>query len=137
MRVLIGVTDEAGGADLADFYGWLRDTRGVTRVSELKMQSERPSGAMSAGDVIVLTTSAVSALSATVQAFAAWRSSRPSAPSLTIRVDGAGTVIVSTGSAQELALLARIANLPGAVPGVAEAAASEVAAEGVSCEGVS
>lgn len=118
MQVLISVTDGADRSGMGEFYGWLRETRAVTRGAEVELLAEGGHGTMSGGDVIALAVSSVSALSAAVQAYGAWRSSRTAAPSVTFSFDGKD-VIVTTGSAEEAANVLRAAEAqvaPGEQP---------------------
>jgi hypothetical protein len=108
VQVLISVADGADGSGMTEFYGWLRETRAVTRGAEVKLLAEGGHGTMSGGDVIALTVSAVSALSATVQAYAAWRSSRSAAPPVKFSFDGKDVIVV-IGSAEEAAIILQIA----------------------------
>ena len=102
MQVRISPADGADNSDMGEFYGWLRETRTVTRGAEVKLATERGAGTMSAGDIITLTTGVVSALSAVVSAYAAWRASRPAAPPLKLTI-GSDVVVLTTGSAEETA----------------------------------
>ena len=129
MRVLISVADGAESGELAEFASWLQETRSVSRVAEVTLETEHETGTMSAGDVIVLASTAVSALSGALSAYAAWRASRQQpAPALNISVNGAAGVVVSTGSAAELALLTRTSALPTPAPETGEATTPEVEA---------
>jgi hypothetical protein len=109
MRVLIDVADGADSGDLAEFHGWLKETRAVTRGAKVSLEPRGGNGTMSADGVIALAVSAVSALSAAVQSYAAWRSSRPSAPSLTVTVGGR-VVVVNLGSPEESAAILEAAS---------------------------
>lgn len=130
MRVLISVADGADTAELAEFASWLQETREVTRAAEVTLETARQTGRMSAGDVIVLASTAVSALSAAVSAYAAWRASRQQpAPALTISVNGAEGIVISTGSAAELALLTQSVAPPSAAPGPMSEAGEATASE--------
>lgn len=109
MRAVFGFEDETDRAHVADFHGWLLETREVARAAEIGLRQGRTTGAMSAGDAIVVIASAVSSLAAVVQAYAAWRSARQDAPALIVIFEDGGTVTVVRGSAQEAELVMRTA----------------------------
>jgi Effector Associated Constant Component 1 len=113
VHVLIGVEDGAQDTDLIDLYGWLRDTREVTHSAKVELRPGRQSDSMSAGDLIVVVATAVSALTGVVQAYAAWRASRPTAPAIVVTLKSGATVSIAKGSAEELAALLRAAEQDG------------------------
>lgn len=135
MRVVLELEGTATGTDVdvAELYSWLTRTREVRRVGEVSLEAGRQGGAMSAGDVIVLTATAASSLSAVVQAFVAWRSARQSAPALVLRFEEGTVVRVEHGSAKDIALIVgtaelACARLQGAVSQASGSAAPEASA---------
>lgn len=123
MRVELHLGGGADGAALLDLFGWLSQTRPVTRGAELALRSAHGSGAMSVGDAIVVSASAVSSLSAIVQAYAAWRSTRQASPTLVVSLQDGNVIHVARGSADEAAALVR------AVSGSASAEAAPAIVE--------
>jgi hypothetical protein len=107
LRTLISVEAAAGTADLAEFHTWLQGTPQVTRTTDLSPHSTGRTGAMSTGDAVALATSSVAALTAVIQAYAAWRAARPAAPHLLIEIEGIGMLTVTRGSFDEIALVVR------------------------------
>lgn len=123
MHIMLSLDGGADSAALPDLFDWLSQTRQVTYGAELALRPARASGAMSAGDAIVVAAGAVSSLSAVVQAYAAWRSTRHAPPALMVRLENGATVTVVHGSPDEAAALLRAAsNSPSAqsAPTVAE-----------------
>ena len=114
MQVWIEAAEGGASADLEEFYGWLIQTREVSRVAQVGRERRGPAGAMSVGDVITMSTEVGGAFAALVGAFAAWRQARATArtpaPPLSITVQSGATIILHTGSPQEsAALLAAVA----------------------------
>ncbi|WP_280446590.1 effector-associated constant component EACC1 [Nocardia brasiliensis] len=90
-----------------DLYQWLRDDPGVRAHAEVGL-ARRPGAdtAMGALDVISLVLSQGIAGANLAIAYAAWRSARPTAPPLTVEVDGR-QIIVRGGSEADIAELMR------------------------------
>jgi hypothetical protein len=109
MRATLRFGDSAGAVDIFDFADWLRNTPAVTRSIDVELRTEQSPEGMSAGDVIVLAATAVSALSSVVSAYAAWKAMRGSAPTLIVTVDGRSPLEIREGLAVELKPL----ELPG------------------------
>ncbi|MGI5352006.1 effector-associated constant component EACC1 [Streptomyces sp. CA-250714] len=91
----------------ADLYQWLRDDPGIRRHAELELVSTPGDGtAMGALEVISLVLDQGFAAANLGFAYAAWRAARPTAPPLTVTVEGR-QLTVSGGSEEEVARLVR------------------------------
>lgn len=113
------VDDRPDAITVTEFHGWLSETRSVTRDADIRLQAAPGSGAMSGGDLIALATSTVTAITAVIQAYVAWKAARTGAPPLTITVVGGRTTIVKDGSADEIAaaIEAAVESAPGIAAG--------------------
>ncbi|MFF8915428.1 hypothetical protein ACF08M_19420 [Streptomyces sp. NPDC015032] len=98
MLVRISATANDGDA-LHDLYRWLRQDEDVKRVAEVRPGSAEPgNGAMGAIEYINVMCSV---LSVVISAYAAWRSTRPSAPPIHLTVNAA-TVVLGDASPETL-----------------------------------
>ena len=97
----------------------------MTRVAEVGLRRGRQSGAMSAGDLIVVTAAAVSSLTGVVQAYVAWRASRQAAPALVVTLESGAVVTIVDGTAAEIATLLLAAQVTAAVSEDDETAPSQ------------
>jgi hypothetical protein len=98
MYIRIGISGDDRESALIDLYRWLLRDADVRRHATVSLSSDAPSsGTMGAIDVINLVVGqGLTALNLALS-YAAWRNARPSAPAVTITVDG-GSVTVHDAS---------------------------------------
>lgn len=121
MEVRIAVAEAEREAALIDLYRWLRQDPDVRRHTPVTLAPGTPGdGSMGAVDVIELIVGqGLSALNL-VLSYAAWRNTRPSAPSLTITVNG-GSLTVRDASEETIRrIVAELAAPAGGPDGSAD-----------------
>lgn len=93
---------EADAVDVEAFFDWLQRTPSLHGVSNIGMESRPGARTMSAGDIITVASSGVTALTGIVSAYAAWRASRAAAPAVQITIAGFETVTIVNGTEAEV-----------------------------------
>jgi hypothetical protein len=116
MRISIGASDRDHVGDVDDLHAWLSESREVSSTAKLALESDPASGAMSAGDVIVLTCTAASSVSALLQAYVAWRTARQDEPRFIVQINGGSRIILSSGSATETGQIGQAAKAASTEP---------------------
>ena len=124
MRATITLTDDGQPIDLIDLHSWLQRTPSVKANTQVQLKTIDQKGAMSAGDAIQIVYGSVAALASVVSAYAAWRSSRASTPSIIIVLDNGKSVIVRHGATAEITPLLEEGG-PAATPGEDDLGADE------------
>jgi hypothetical protein len=114
VQVHIAVAEAEREAVLIDLYRWLRQDPDVRRHTAVTLAPSRPgAGSMGAVEVIELVVGqGLTALNLALS-YAAWRNTRPSAPSLTITVNG-GTLTVRDASEETIRRIVAELSAPGA-----------------------
>ncbi|MDX3714715.1 hypothetical protein PV733_38470 [Streptomyces europaeiscabiei] len=98
MHIRIGISGNDREAALIDLYRWLLRDADVSRHATVDLSSDAPgAGTMGAIDVINLVVGQGLTVLNLALSYAAWRNARPSAPAVTITVDG-GSVTVHDAS---------------------------------------
>ncbi|WP_438483864.1 effector-associated constant component EACC1 [Streptomyces sp. S186] len=99
--------DDDGGVALRDLYGWLRQDPDVRNHADLSLEAAQQSpGTMGALDVVnMVLGQGFSALNLALS-YAAWRAARPTAPAITLTVNGV-SITVRDGSEETVRRIVR------------------------------
>jgi hypothetical protein len=110
MRVTItSRTDDA--FELDSLRDWLNRDEDVANQATIETVRTEPSGTMGGLEVVSIVLTHAIALGQLALAYAAWRKSRPSAPPLTISVNGTA-VIVQDASEETIRRIVQLAGPP-------------------------
>jgi hypothetical protein len=103
MRVVIAAPEHEDGQMLADeLHDWLVGDTELRRTAEIRRLSVPRPGTMGPADVIeIVVSQGIAALNLAI-AYASWRSTRPSPPSLTVTLPGGATLTVRDDSPEAL-----------------------------------
>ncbi|MFI1014558.1 hypothetical protein [Streptomyces sp. NPDC020965] len=101
MRIQIGVLEDRGDAAVADLHRWFRRDDDLRGRVEIRLEPLPQPGAMGAVEIIELVLGQGFAALNLALSYAAWRAVRPTAPPVTITVDGV-TVTVQDGSEESV-----------------------------------
>jgi hypothetical protein len=95
-------SDEASAKELTSFYRWLREDAAAHDEVKVEIQANPAPDAMGAADVLCMVLTQLTGIGGLALAYASWRGTRRTAPSVRIRL-GEATIDVTDATAEQLA----------------------------------